>query len=95
MTATLTLNTTGEVTSTGWIGEGTTFTKVFAKNTYENVYFKNLQGDQTGSKYVSVSNIQPLGVLSYSTTTLTSGDVTVTLTLAETGQVLSPGRSGS
>ncbi|MDR0860843.1 MAG: hypothetical protein LBO09_07950 [Candidatus Peribacteria bacterium] len=77
------------------MGDGITFTKVYTKNTYENVYFQNLLGDQTGSKYVNVSKIQPLGTLSYSTTALTSGDVTVTLTLAETGQILSPGRSGS
>jgi hypothetical protein len=90
--ATLTLDTTGTVSSAGWTpsGAGTIFTKTYISNTGETVNFVSPSG-ATGSASVVISSIINSGslgaIVSYTPAQNASGDITVTVTLNTTGGV--------
>lgn len=82
VTATLVINETGSVTSTGWEAEedGKTFTKVFNANTTEALHFQDIAGNtsSTGFQITWLDNTAPYvisGGLIYSPETFTSGNV--------------------
>lgn len=88
--ATLTLDTTGTITSAGWSpnGEGLVFTKTYTGNTTEAVNFQSPSG-ANGTASVVISNIIASGSLgatvSYSPVQVSSGNIIATVTLSNTG----------
>ena len=93
VTATLTLNMTGTVTSTGWtMVDAITYTKVYSVNTTEPVNFTSVYGF-TGSAMVVITRIDkdaPYATsVVYNPSSNTNGDVEVTLTINEAVQAIS------
>ena len=97
VTATLTLNMTGSVTTSGWTTvNGTTFTRVYTGNATGTVGFINVYG-YTGTANVNIYRIDtdaPYATsVVYSPNGFTTGNVSVTMTINEPVQAIS-GRTG-
>ncbi|MDR2541350.1 MAG: hypothetical protein LBD11_06410 [Candidatus Peribacteria bacterium] len=77
---TVTLTTSENVSPiAGWTGNtGTSFTKVYDTNAVETIFFYDLVGNQgyTGISIQNITNDKPIGLVSYSPNSATSGNVT-------------------